>query len=287
MISTINKPVKKIVKAITSQFRPKIRSRHPSHGVLRGKLTMLPFPSVVRFGSTSKVPDVVTKSGKTIKRVEINTPEAVQNSASKFKMKDCFKAGNVKTAEFWKVSEVKASLNSWDQFPLVAKINFGSRGRGMHKIDNIEQLKTFLNSKDLSGYYFEKFYNYNREYRLHVSVDGCFYTCRKMLKKDTPEDKKYFRNDSNSTWIVETNPDFDRPSNWNTIVSECVKAMQAVGLDVGACDVRVQSENSSKGKRESVDFIIIEINSAPSFGEITAQKYLEELPKILRRKAGM
>ena len=31
-------------------------------------------------------------------------------------------------------------------------------------------------------------------------------------------------------------------------------------------------------------FTIIEINSAPSFGEVTLQKYIEEIPKMLNRK---
>lgn len=288
MVGVLKKPIKKVAKAIATMFRTKVRTRHPSHSVLRSKLPMLPFPSVIRLGSTTSVPDLVTKSGKVIKRIEINSPESIQNSASKFKMKDCFKRGEVKTAEFWTVKEVNLALENWEVFPLVAKINFGSRGRGMVKIDKIEQLRAFLKTKDLAGYYFEKFYNYNREYRIHISEDGYFYTCRKMVKSDTPEDKKWFRNDSNSVWIMENNENFDKPSNWSTIVAECVKALRAVGLDVGACDVRVQSATDGKGnKRTEVDFIIVEINSAPSFGDVTAEKYLEEIPKILKRKHGL
>jgi len=262
-------------------FRSKVRSRHPSHSPLRDKLALLPFRSVIRLGSTTDVPDTVSNGGK---RVELNTIISIQNSASKFKMKDCFKASNVKTAEFWKVSEVKEKLNNWEVFPLIAKINFGSRGTGMKKIDTLDQLKAFLNT-NTTGYYFEKFYNYNREYRLHVTSEGCFYTCRKMIKEDTPKDKRWYKNDSNSVWIMENNELFDRPINWKQIEEECVKALKAVGLDIGACDVRVQSAKDGKDRvRKEVDFIIVEINSAPSFGEVTLEKYLEEIPKVLKRK---
>ena len=285
MFKTLKKSKETVVKTITL-FRSKIRSRHPTHSILRSELELLPFPNVVRLGSTTKVPDFKTRLGKIIKRIEINSIESIQNSASKFRMKDCFKKLDVKTAEFFKVSEVNEAIATWDIFPLVAKINFGSRGTGMVKIDTIEQLEDFLiDTKDLSRYYFERFYNYSREYRLHIDSEECFYTCRKMIKSDTPEDKRWFKNDSNSVWIMEENEFFDKPSNWDIIVKECIKALLSVGLDVGACDVRVQSEKTGKGnQREEIDFIIVEINSAPSFGDVTSKKYLTQIPKILKRK---
>ena len=43
-------------------------------------------------------------------------------------------------------------------------------------------------------------------------------------------------------------------------------------------DVRTQSPNISGSK---VDFIIVEINSAPSFGEGTTEMYKQELPRLL------
>lgn len=280
MKSSKAKSPKKPVGAIT-MFRSKIRSRHPSHKVLRSALPLLPFKSVVRLGSTTNIPDTVTNGGK---RIECNTIQSIKNSASKFLMKDCFKEGNVKTAEFWKVKEVKDQLDNWEVFPLVAKINFGSRGRGMKLINTIEELKDFLKT-DTTGYYFERFYNYNREYRIHVTKEDYFYTCRKMIKADTPKDKRWYKNDSNSVWIVEDNPAFDKPKNWDIIIKECIKALISVGLDIGACDVRVQSAKDNKDKvRDEVDFIIIEINSAPSFAEITTQKYLEQIPKVLKAK---
>jgi len=61
--------------------------------------------------------------------------------------------------------------------------------------------------------------------------------------------------------------------------------MRAVGLDFAACDVKVQSAKKENGNpRPDPAFIIIETNSAPSFGTGTLQKYLHEIPKILRSK---
>lgn len=274
-------------KRVFSMFHSKVRSMHPTHNILRSKLPLFPFKSVIRMGSVTDVPDTITNGGN---RIELNTIEAIKNSASKFRMKDCFVKGEVKTAEFYKVSEVKESIkaNTWDIYPLVAKINFGSRARGMKKLDNLEQLNDFLNNTNLTGYYFEKFYNYAREYRLHVTEEGCFYTCRKMIKSDTPDELRWYKNDSNSKWMVEENPLFDKPTNWDIIVGECVKALKSVGLDVCSCDVRVQTAKTERGKlREAPDFIIVEVNSASSFGDVTAVKYLEEIPKILNKKYGL
>ena len=56
--------------------------------------------------------------------------------------------------------------------------------------------------------------------------------------------------------------------------------------DILAFDVKVQSNKTSKGtRRTNPKWIILESCSAPSFGEITTEKYLIEIPKVLIKKA--
>ena len=106
-----------------------------------------------------------------------------------------------------------------------------------------------------------------------------------MLRDGTPDSQKWFRNDSNSVWIMDTNPSFDRPSNWNAIVAECVNALRSTGLDIGGFDVKVQSATDERGRRRTnPDFIIIESNSACSHGEVTAVKYKDELNRLITKK---
>lgn len=281
-----------------SKFRPRIRSRHSSHDPLREQLPRLVTRSIVRLGSTTPTP-----VGK--KFIEVNTVQAIKNSANKLLMKQCFQRGDVRTALWWRYNQTLETMPEQHSFfvgdteetvmlpdvafPLVAKHVFGSRGTGNYLLKTPEDFVRWLPGKTLNNYIFEKFYSYNREYRLHVTSEGCFYTCRKLLREDTPADKRWFRNDSNCNWIVEENSSFDRPSNWDAIVAESVKALNAIGLDFGAVDVRVQSASRSTKKkgeqvRENPEFIIIEINSAPSFGEITLQRYLEVIPAIVARK---
>lgn len=281
-------------------FRPRIRSRHPSHTILRArnkKLPLLKFKSVVRLGSTTSISDTETEGGV---RVELNTIEAIKNSSSKLLMKTKFTENEVATAKWWTMTKSKAGVITCLKYdsddnrsnledlplPIVAKNFFGSRNNGNTKINNLDELEDFIEGRTLSNYIFEKYVNYAREYRLHVSTNGCFYACRKMLKRDTPEKDKWYRNDDYCVWIMEASEEqFDKPTNWDAIVSECIKALNAVSLDIGAVDLRVQSATNSDGEtRNNPKFVVIEINSAPSFGEITAKKYIKEIPKLLKKK---
>ena len=276
-------------------FRPKIRSRHPSHAILRKKFSfpLYPFKSVIRLGSYTELTDTVSVGGE---RIELNTVDSINNSADKLAMKQCFTDSNVITADWFICRETLFYPSGKDvegikvddlKYPIIAKHRLGSKGRGNYKLDSSSQLKEWLSSRmeRLDDYIFERFYNYVREYRLHVTEEGCFYTCRKMLKSDTPEKDKWYRNDDHCVWIKDDNPLFDKPKSWNKIVRHSVKALKSTGLDFGAVDVKVQSATTKDGNpRLEQKFIIIEINSAPSFGEITQKKYLEVLPQLLFKK---
>lgn len=265
---------------VKRSFRVNIRSRHSTHDPLRTTLSRLPFRSIVRLGSTTELND-----GK--RRVECNSVQAVRNSSNKLLMKTKFKENGVITPDWWVYSQGQfRKFNSTDAsavtpieslpLPIVAKHIYGSRNSGNTLIKTLEELKSYMVNKNHSNYIYERYFGAVREYRLHINEDECFYTCRKMLKEDTPEDHRWYRNDSNCVWIKEDNALFNKPSSWNDIVEESIKALKAVGLDVGAVDVKV--------KGNGVDFKILEINSAPSFGDITLEKYSEVIPKILKSK---
>lgn len=275
-----------------THFRPRIKSRHPSHKVLRGQLPLFPFKSVIRFGSSTEVEDTVENGGR---RVELNSTHAIKNSSNKRLMKECFKKHNVRTAVWYTFKngnlydEINNKTLTFEQleFPIIAKRHFGSRGQGNTKIDTLQAFKEFIaKTTGLNGFIFEKFYNFAREYRLHVTKNGYFYSCRKMMKRDTPDENKWYKNDNNCIWALEANADFDKPINWKEVEKECVKALVSVGLDFGAIDLRIQASNDDTGnKRTHPAFIVVEINSAPSFGNITEVKYKEMLPELLRQKA--
>lgn len=281
--------IKRSSVKVSNGFKPQVRSRHPTHDALRNGLPRMPFRSVIRLGSTTTLEEIYANKGLTQAQldrvVEINTVEAIKTSSSKLLMKMAFLDHGIKTADWFDgdtnrdVIKVDARdlTNDWNN-KLVIKSLYGSRGEGNFLISSEEELNTWLdNHPNTANYIFERFYNFNREYRLHVTKDGCFYTCRKMLRSDVLEEDRWFRNDSNSVWIMESNENFNKPSNWEEIERECVEALKAVGLDIGGFDVRVQS-------KDDPEFVILESNSACSHGDVTSQKYLEQLPILLRNK---
>lgn len=277
-----------------SKFSIKIRTRHPSQMPLRKLLPQSNVRAVVRFGSSTPVNEVYPKFAGKRPIVEINAIDAVKVSANKLLMKQAFTNEGVITSDWWVINgniltsmKVAAESVTFDKapYPIVAKHIFGSRGTGNTLLNNQQELEAFIKNKDLSKYIFEKYYAYNREYRLHVTKNGCFYTCRKMLKSDVPKEKRWFRNDQNSVWIVEDNPQFDRPINWNDIVADAVKALVSVGLDVGALDVRVQSAKNGDGEViDNPKWIIIETNSAPGLADVGLQKYVDIIPQLIAEK---
>ncbi len=285
MIKTIiKKPIKKAITKNLTAFRTTVLTRHPSHAVLRSELPLLPFRSIIRLGS-----ETIPKDGKT--RIELNSPQSIKNSANKLLMKKCFTRVGCQTAGWWTTidginfytPDLEGMLLRRDlSYPIIAKSLYGSRGRGNTKLDTQQALQSWIQGKTLSHYIFEKFVPYSREYRLHITNKGCFYTCRKLIKNDAPEGT-WQRHDDVCTWVLETNPAFKKPNNWNLIVQDCIKAKNALGLDICAFDVMVQGPKKS-GERSNPEWIICESCSAPSFGNITAQKYIQEIPKLLKEK---
>lgn len=259
-------------------FYLKIRSRHPSHSILR-RLEELKskYRIVYRLGSTTQVNNV---------DFEINTIESIKNSSNKLKMKELFNKHEINNSEYYTFDELD-KIREGNPFPILAKKIFGSKGAGMKKLNNLEDFENFINSNP-RNYYFEKYFNGSREYRLHVTKDGCFYSCRKMRLNDA-EDRWYF-NSNNCVWITEKlknlddnnqfisfseedNPNFNKPITWDTIVEHSIKAINAIGLTIGAVDVRVKKDGS---------FIILETNSAPSFGDLTKLMYIDKLKTLIK-----
>jgi D-alanine-D-alanine ligase-like ATP-grasp enzyme len=81
------------------------------------------------------------------------------------------------------------------------------------------------------------------------------------------------------------------------MLAEAVKAVRAVGLDFGACDVRVQGNTYTKGDRtlprQKTEIMVIEVNSAPStprkedtptIPSRTEEAYKEMITELVNKK---
>jgi len=271
-------------------FRLRVRSRNKTCAPLRE--LMFNKRVIFRMGSVTPT-DQITKRRDYI---EINTSNACKISGNKILMKERFTHGKIPTAKWFIVKsgdlqkrcdtgkyfseKVSSALNKWKQ--IIVKRYNSSGGKGIYLISKPEDFDTFFRDPNgcnqcpecLKNYIFEKYYTYSREYRIHVTKDGCFLADRKMLIENAEE--RWHRHENNSVWISENNELFDKPSNWSEIVNSCVDALKSVGLDIAAFDVKVQNN-----KHKDPKWIILESNSAPGLGENSLEEYKKILTQII------
>ncbi len=251
----------------------KIRSRnHSAHGLRRKIRTN--GHALLRLGSTTPMEEIFP-NGIPNNCTILNSVEACKISGNKVLMKRAFDSAEIITAEWGVVREV---LDDWDTFPAIVKHRASSKGNGIYLIQNAQELRECMEDKSPETHIIEKYYTYSKEYRIHIIAGEPVISYRKMLQRDAVE--RWHRHDDNSVWICEHNPEtgqpnplFAKPGNWEEICNMAVAAMNAVGIDVGAVDIKVQ------GKDNMVDpkFIILETNSAPSLGDYTITKYINKL----------
>lgn len=246
-----------------------------------------------RMGSTTPEPEILKNHKTKHFDLVINSIIGCMTSGDKRLMKKCFKDNNIKTAEYFApfadnkvvdmfkiqkdIITIKELFEQWNNRMIIKKYN-SSKGNDIYYIDTKEKLEEFLKEQKyhLFDFVFERYYTYSKEYRLHVTQDECFYTCRKMLKNDAKV--RWHRHENNSVWILEDNPLFNKPKSWDKIVEECKKALTALELDIAAFDVKVQTND-----KKDPDFIILESNTAPALGKIGIEKYKKELPCLVQR----
>lgn len=263
-------------------MKVQIRTKNHTAAPLRGSINS-PIRTVVRLGSHTPTERVFPRGIMEGKRIfEINTVEAIQNSSNKMRMKRCFRERNVPQAIWWELRNGRVyNPDSNDEvdieelpYPIVVKRINGFKGHGMCKVSNSEEFRNWL-SRGLHGYFVEKFYNYGKEYRLHVSAaSGVFLVWRKLRRADA--ENKWFFNSTNCNWVGINNDLFDTPPFWEDMKRAAVDALHSTGLDLGAVDIRCR-RNPTRGN----NFIVCEVNSAPALGEIGIESYRSEISKLI------
>lgn len=249
-----------------------VRSRNTTCAPL--KELVVPRTTILRLGSTTPTERISRQPNPK----EINTAQACAISGNKIWMRQAFIEHEIPIAEGIYANSIDEVLEFLNEHGIIiCKHIHSSKGKGIYLLSSENEVKEWAKDHKLEDHIFEKYYTYTREYRLHVTKYGCFYTCRKMLKKDA--DVRWHRHNVNSVWIVEENPLFDKPTNWDSIVNSCIDALNAIGLDIAAFDVKVQSSKHKEPK-----YIILESNSAPSLGEKGIKKYKEILTKLINEQ---
>lgn len=195
----------------------------------------------------------------------LNSQEGIRISSDKRRSKQAMDECGISHAEWIIPTSYDDLLEFFNTYVviIIKKYN-SSKGNNIYYIDTIDKLNHWYaqHYTELNSFVVEKYYNYNREYRFHVDVNhGIFYMCRKLLRNDAEE--TWHRHDSNSVWILPTNPKFKCPSFLQSIESDCKKYMRYIGLDICAFDVKSNDHS----------YIILESNTAPCLGSVGITMY--------------
>lgn len=249
-----------------------VRSRNTTCKPL--KELVVPRTTILRLGSTTPTEEISRQPNPR----EINTAYACAISGNKIWMRQAFAKYNIPMAEGICAKSTDDVLEFLKEHgTIICKHIHSSKGKGIYLLSSEDEVKEWAKNHKIEDHIFEKYYTYTREYRLHVTKYGYFYASRKMLKRDAKV--RWHRHNVNSIWIVEENPLFDKPTNWDFIVDSCVNALNAIGLDIAAFDVKVQSSKHKEPK-----YIILESNSAPSLGERGIQEYKKILTRLINEE---
>ena len=252
-----------------------VRSRNTSCAPLRELI--VPITTVYRMGSTTPIERILRNPNR--QYIEINSTKACRISGNKLLMKQKFDEAGVNHAKWVHFNNnVEANhffRSRFDEFnnKIIAKKFNSSRGNGLALIQSYDDYLNLKHSDDITQYIFEEYYNYTREYRIHVTDHGYFYASRKMLRGDA--EVRWHRHSNNSIFYNEDNPEFNKPNTWDEITRQCILAKNAIGLDICAFDIKVNRNG---------DFILLESNSAPSLKEQGIEKYKVELKRLIDEK---
>lgn len=246
-----------------------VRSRNKTCQPL--KELEVPVYTIYRMGSTTPT-EKITKRKNVL---ELNSPLGCEISGDKYKMGDHLSLVTKNTPETILLERIFDDWDSykhceWLQGKIIVKHIHSSGGKGIYIFDNIEELKNECltwGEYKRTTHIVQKYYNYTKEYRLHISVDfGCFHAHRKLLKNDA--EVRWHRHLDNCVFVDEDNPLFETPSCWNDIVKDCQRFMELTHLDIACFDVKVTKEGKNGSK-----YVILESNTAPGLGEKGIQKY--------------
>lgn len=240
----------------------KLRTPHITPRVLKdlfpkikGKGSVL-----IRFGASKKSKDENAS-------IIINDLDAVKNNADKIKMKQIFKENDIPSPDFAPNTEEGRKYFQDNGYNVVYKKRYHRGGIGMELVP-LDQISKF-EGEIYKGGILERRLNVKREWRIHA--------CPKLNLTFSVEKRKRYdkiheviRNNDNCVFKV----DFAIPENWNEALEMASKAVDIMGLDIGAVDLVWTGKN----------YYVIETNSGPGMGEQTSQWYADTLTQLIEYK---
>lgn len=194
-----------------------------------------------------------------------NHPDNVANACNKLTSFQLFKEAGVAHPEW---TEDLVDVYKWlaEGFDVVARtVLNGHSGQGIEILGADDVYRGFVKAP-----LYTKYIKKDQEYRLHVFQGEVFFVQRKARKLDVPDNEVNWKVRNLDGGFIYANKDVEVPDEYK---QEACKAVAALGLDFGACDL-ITEKNTGKP-------YILEVNCAPGLAGSTLDKYVEQFQKVM------
>lgn len=192
-----------------------------------------------------------------------NYPECVANACNKLTSFRLFKEAGAVAPEFTEAPEEAAKWLA-EGFDVVARtVLNGHSGEGIE----IHKYNDEGGVPDAPLY--TKYVKKDQEYRLHVFQGEVFFVQRKARKLDVPDEEVNWKVRNLDGGFIYANKDVEVPDAYK---QEAIKAVAALGLDFGACDLITEKNTGNP--------FVLEVNTACGLAGTTLDKYVEQFRKL-------
>jgi hypothetical protein len=197
---------------------------------------------VINWGASEVAPTRVSKM--------LNAPYLVKTAANKLDALKVFKENNIACPDFTTDINIAKTWIEEGETVVCRTLLRSHSGKGIVIANEVSEL--------VAASLYVKYFNKTYEFRVHV-FNGKVIDSVQKRKRSGVESNKYVRSYNNG-WV------FCRDNNKITIDARmlAIKAVTALGLDFGACDIVMKKNGECK---------VLEVNTAPALIGTTLESY--------------
>jgi len=186
---------------------------------------------LIRFGNTAVFPA----------KFQINTPAAIHLAANKRIFRQMCQKNGISVPKTWDCT----NAISVDKFPVIIRPPYHSQGKSLIFIENKVEFENFLHRNSFNKFYVSEYIHKSKEFRIYVVNNRIVAVAEKIVE-----------NPDTVAWNRALGSTFDN-TRWKLWPRKAcfvaIKAMNMIGLDIGAVDVILDEKRNP---------YLLEINTA-------------------------
>lgn len=192
---------------------------------------------VIRWGTREELPSDSSS-------VVYNTAASIARITDKYQSRRCFAENNVATPKDITLQNVAP-----EDYPIICRPFVHSKGRNFIVLNDEVELRAHYNT---NRFYYSAFVDKTREFRIHVGHSKVLAVMEKNPVEGSIAWNRAIDGAEPFNYITWTQVD---EQNLKPVLVEAIKAVLAVGADMGGVDVLLTADNQPS---------VVEVNSAPT-----------------------